>query len=58
MLRARIFFFFYTILARFFRLMCFSSKTPFGKCIEIPVNLNTKDIPSFEFRQAKPNWEI
>jgi len=46
------------ILARFFRLMCFSSKIPFGKYIEIPDNLNTKDMPSFEFRQAKPNREI
>jgi len=38
--------------------MCFSSKIPFGKRIEIPGNLNTKDMPSFEFRQAKPNREI
>jgi len=38
--------------------MCFTSKIPFGKCIEIPGNLNTKDMPSFEFRQAKPNREI
>jgi len=38
--------------------MCFSSKIPFGKFIEIPGNLNTKDIPSFEVLQAKPNWGI
>jgi len=55
MLRACIFF---TILARVFHLMYFSYKIPFGKCIEIPDNLKTKDIPSFEFRQAKPNREI
>jgi len=38
--------------------MCFSSKIPFGKRTEIPGSLNTKDMPSFEFRQAKPNREI
>lgn len=39
-------------------LMWFFSKILFGKCIEIPGNLNTKDMPSFKFRQAKPNREI
>lgn len=52
------FYYYFTLSARFSCLMCFSSKIPFGKCIEIPGNLNTKDMPSFEFRQAKPNREI
>jgi len=51
-------FFIFTLSALFSCLMCFSSKIPFGKCVEIPGNLNTKDTPSFEVRQAKPNREI
>jgi len=50
--------FFSTLSSRFSCLMCFSSKIPFGKRTEIPGNLNTKDMPSFEFRQAKPNRGI